>query len=167
MNMIIPYNRSAAIEYANRWALSRNPEFYDYSQIGGDCTSFVSQCVYAGSGVMNYTPDFGWYYINANDKSPSWTGVQFFYDFMTSNQGIGPFAEERHVNALLPGDVIQLANESGSFYHSLFLMAVRRTSRGRRYYVASHSQDALNRNLSTYNFQNIRGIHILGVRTDD
>lgn len=165
--MIIPYNRSAAIEYANRWALSRNPEFYDYSQIGGDCTSFVSQCVYAGSGVMNYTPDFGWYYINANDKSPSWTGVQFFYDFMTSNQGMGPFAEERPLNSLLPGDVIQLANESGSFYHSLFLVTVRRTPRGRRYYVASHSQDALNRNLSTYNFQNIRGIHILGVRTDD
>ena len=165
--MIIPYNRSAAIAYANRWALSRNPEFYDYSQIGGDCTSFVSQCVYAGSGIMNYTPDFGWYYINANDKSPSWTGVQFFYDFMTSNQGMGPFAEERPLNSLFPGDVIQLANESGSFYHSLFLVAVRRTPRGRRYYVASHSQDALNRNLSTYNFQNIRGIHILGVRTDD
>ena len=165
--MIIPYNRNAAIAYANRWALSRNPEFYDYSQIGGDCTSFVSQCVYAGSGVMNYTPDFGWYYINANDKSPSWTGVQFFYDFMTNNQGMGPFAEERPLNSLFPGDVIQLANESGSFYHSLFLVAVRRTSRGRRYYVASHSQDALNRNLSTYNFQNIRGIHILGVRTDD
>ena len=165
--MIIPYNRNAAIAYANRWALSRNPDFYDYSQIGGDCTSFVSQCVYAGSGVMNYTPDFGWYYINANDKSPSWTGVQFFYDFMTTNQGIGPFAEQRPLYALLPGDVIQLANESGSFYHSLFLLAVRRTPRGRRYYVASHSQDALNRNLSSYNFQNIRGIHILGVRTDD
>jgi len=165
--MIIPYNRNAAIAYANRWALSRNPDFYDYSQIGGDCTSFVSQCVYAGSGVMNYTPDFGWYYINANDKSPSWTGVQFFYNFMTTNQGIGPFAEQRPLYALLPGDVIQLANESGSFYHSLFLLSVRRTPRGRRYYVASHSQDALNRNLSSYNFQNIRGIHILGVRTDD
>jgi len=165
--MIIPYNRNAAINYANRWALSRNPDFYDYSQIGGDCTSFVSQCVYAGSGVMNYTPDFGWYYINANDKSPSWTGVQFFYNFMTTNQGVGPFAEERPLYTLLPGDVIQLANESGSFYHSLFLVAVRRGSRGRRYYVASHSQDALYRNLNSYNFQNIRGIHILGVRTED
>ena len=165
--MIIPYDRNTAIDYANRWALSRNPDFYDYSQIGGDCTSFVSQCVYAGSGVTNYTPDFGWYYINANDKSPSWTGVQFFYDFMTTNQGVGPFAEERPLYALLPGDVIQLANESGSFYHSLFLLAVRRGARGRRYYVASHSQDALFRNLNSYNFQNIRGIHILGVRTED
>ncbi len=165
--MIVPYNRNAAVAYANRWALARNPDFYDYAQIGGDCTNFVSQCVYAGSGVMNYTPDFGWYYINANDKSPSWTGVQFFYDFMTTNQGIGPFGEERPLYALLPGDVIQLGNESGSFYHSLFLVAVLRSPRGRRYYVAAHSQDALNRNLSSYNFQNIRGIHILGVKTDD
>ena len=74
------YNRALAVEYAKRWALSRNPEYYDYSNIGGDCTSFISQCVFAGSGVMNYTPDFGWYYIDANNKSPSWTGVNFFYN---------------------------------------------------------------------------------------
>ena len=34
----IPYNRTAAVEYANRWAYFRNPEFYDFSAIGGDCT---------------------------------------------------------------------------------------------------------------------------------
>ena len=78
----IEYNRRAAVDYANRWALSRNPAFYDYTGIGGDCTNFASQVVYAGCGVMNYTPDTGWYYIDANNKSPSWTGVQFFYDFM-------------------------------------------------------------------------------------
>ena len=32
----IPYNRTAAVEYANRWAYFRNPEFYDFSAIGGD-----------------------------------------------------------------------------------------------------------------------------------
>ena len=61
----VPYDRQSAVMYALRWALSRNPEYYSYSGIGGDCTNFVSQCVYAGSGVMNYTPDFGWYYIDA------------------------------------------------------------------------------------------------------
>ena len=78
----IDYNRRAAVAYANRWALSRNPEYFDYSGIGGDCTSFASQTVYAGTGVMNYTGDTGWYYINANDKSPSWTGVDYFYNFI-------------------------------------------------------------------------------------
>ena len=66
------------MEYAKKWALSRNPKFYDYEKIGGDCTNFASQCIYAGSGVMNNKT---WYYKNGNQKSPSWTGVEFLYDF--------------------------------------------------------------------------------------
>ena len=69
------YDRAAAVEYALTWAFRRNPAYYDFSEIGGDCTNFASQCVYAGSGVMNYTPDVGWYYINVNNRSPSWTGA--------------------------------------------------------------------------------------------
>ena len=67
-----PYDRLEAVIYAHRWAYGRNPAFYDYEEIGGDCTNYASQCIYAGTGVMNYTPTFGWYYINSNDKSPSW-----------------------------------------------------------------------------------------------
>ena len=48
------YNRDAAVAYAEKWALSRNPAFYNFSGIGGDCTNFASQCIYAGSGVMSY-----------------------------------------------------------------------------------------------------------------
>ncbi|MBO5370985.1 MAG: amidase domain-containing protein, partial [Clostridia bacterium] len=77
----IEYDRMAAVEYAKKWALSRNPIYYDYEQIGGDCTNFISQCVYAGCGVMNYNENNGWYYLDANNKSPSWSGVSFFYDF--------------------------------------------------------------------------------------
>ena len=76
------YDRNAAVRYARRWAYGRNPAFYDYEHIGGDCTNFASQCVYAGSGVMNYTKDLGWYYIDANNKAPAWTGVEYFYNFM-------------------------------------------------------------------------------------
>lgn len=67
---LLPYNRSAAVEYAHQWAFGRNPEFYDFSQIGGDCTNFASQCLYAGGGVMNFTPEFGWYYISPEDRLP-------------------------------------------------------------------------------------------------
>lgn len=42
---------------------------------GGDCTNFVSQCIFAGSGIMNHNKRTGWYYINGNKKSPSWSGV--------------------------------------------------------------------------------------------
>ena len=73
---IIPYDRKAAVRYAHQWAFSRNPAFYDYEELGGDCTNFASQCLYAGTGVMNFTPTFGWYYIDANQKAPAWTGVE-------------------------------------------------------------------------------------------
>ena len=63
MIQLLPYNRRAAVAYAHKWAYTRNPAFYDFSEIGGDCTNFASQCLYAGTGIMNFTPDFGWYYM--------------------------------------------------------------------------------------------------------
>ncbi len=159
----IGYNRRAAVQYALRWALSRNPQYYDFADLGGDCTSFASQCVYAGCGVMNYTPTFGWYYIDGNDKSPSWSGVEYFYNFMTDNSGVGPYAEERPLEGLEVGDIIQLGN-GNRFYHTLVLTAIRTGFRGRSYYICAHNYDAYQRNLSTYRYSDIRGIHILGAR---
>lgn len=36
------YNREKAVEYAQKWALSRNPQFYDFDSLGGDCTNVGS-----------------------------------------------------------------------------------------------------------------------------
>ena len=49
----IGYQREAVLEYAKRWAKGRNPRYLDFEHMGGDCTNFASQCIYAGSGVMN------------------------------------------------------------------------------------------------------------------
>ena len=94
MLSVQPYDRVAAVAYAHRWAFSRNPRFYDYEEIGGDCTNFASQCLYAGSRVMNYTPVYGWYYINANEKAPAWTGVEYFrfYPAQFQRRGLWPYA---------------------------------------------------------------------------
>ena len=163
----IEYNRQDAVNYANRWALSRNPAYYDYSNIGGDCTNFASQVLYAGTGVMNYNSENGWYYIDANNKSPSWTGVNFFYNFIVNNDGLGPFGEETSLSGLLPGDFIQLGDTMGNFYHTLVITDIVRLGRRRVYYVAAHSMDAYRRNLLSYDFENYRGIHILGARIED
>ena len=69
------YDVQKATLYAKTWALSRNPQFYNFDKLGGDCTNFVSQCIYAGCGVMNFTKDIGWYYKSLNDRSASWCGV--------------------------------------------------------------------------------------------
>ena len=114
----LAYNRDRAVEYARRWALDRNPLFIDFTGGGGDCTNFVSQCILAGSCVMNFTPDFGWYFISSADRAPAWTGVEFFYDFMTGapafserNGGVGPYGFEIQRREVLPGDAVQLADE--------------------------------------------------------
>ena len=156
----IPYDRGAAVDYARRWALSRNPAFYDFSDIGGDCTNFVSQCIYAGAGVMNYTKDTGWYYISSSDRTPSWTGVEYLYDFLINNNSVGPYAIEVPQYEADIGDVIQLGRADGDFYHSLLIVSTYPMI-----LVASHSYDALDRPLYSYNYYAARFLHIEGVRT--
>ena len=170
MLVTIEYRREDAVEYARRWAFSRNPLFENYTGIGGDCTNFVSQAIYAGSCLMNYTPTFGWYYLSPANRAAAWTGVEYFYNFMTSNTSVGPFAEETDADGLLPGDVIQPARmgtgeageENCTFYHSLLVTG----SDENGYLVAAHSDDALDRPLSTYRYNTARFLHIRGVRLE-
>ena len=160
---IIKYDRTAAVAYARRWAFGRNPAYYNFNNIGGDCTNFASQCIYAGAGVMNYTPTFGWYYVSVNNRSPSWTGVEYLYNFLVNNDGAGPFAEQVTLDKVESGDIIQLGTATGDFYHSPVVVSVANG----QILVAAHTYDALNRPLSSYRFAQARGIHILGVRKEE
>lgn len=154
------YNRENALQYVRTWAFSRNPLFYNYTGQGGDCTNFVSQALLAGSCQMNYTPTFGWYYIDSNMRTASWTGVEFFYDFITGNRGVGPYGIEVSEDGVEVGDVVQLAN-GGDYYHTLFVSGFGDDG---GILVAAHSDDALDRPLSSYNYESARFIHIAGVR---
>lgn len=160
---MLPYDRAAAVAYAHKWAYGRNPAYYDYEQIGGDCTNFASQCLYQGTGVMNFTPTYGWYYIDANQKAPAWSGVQYFYNFMT-RRGIspGPVAVVAGLNDMLPGDFVQLRFQPGEFAHTPVIVEVGVPATLENTLVAAHSYDADWRPLSTYAFQEIRFLHILG-----
>jgi len=161
MLITLPYNRSNALAYARRWALSRNPLFSNFSGIGGDCTNFVSQCIYAGCCVMNFTPTFGWYYISPQNRAPAWSGVEFFYNFMTGNDMVGPYATETYAGGLQVGDVIQLGDGAGDFYHTLFVTGFS----GGTYLIAAHSDDYLDRPLDSYDYSAARYLHIEGIRT--
>ncbi len=156
----IPYNRAAAVAYARRWALGRNPAYYDFEEIGGDCTNFASQCIYAGAGVMNYTPETGWYYISVNDRAAAWTGVEYLYNFLINNRSVGPYGHRVSQQEIQPGDIVQLGRRDGSFYHTPVILSVRP-----QILVAAHTYDALDRPLSSYNYDQVRFIHIDGVRT--
>ena len=163
------YNRARAVRYAKEWALRRNPLFIDFTGRGGDCTNFVSQALYAGTCQMNFTADFGWYFISPEDRAPAWTSVEYFYDFITGerqfitrNGGIGPFGIETDAAGVFEGDVVQLADSSGDFYHTLMITGFS----GGQTLVSAHSNDALDKPLSEYNFADLRYIHIEGVRME-
>ena len=117
---------------------------------------------------MNYTPTFGWYYVSLDDRSPSWTGVQFFYNFITENKDVGPYGKEVTADEIEVGDVIQLGNDQDGFYHTLLVVGFE----GEDPLVAAQTDDAFARPLSTYTYDFSRYIKILGVRlnvdiTDD
>jgi hypothetical protein len=153
------YDRAAATAYAREWALGRNPAYYNFDDLGGDCTNFASQCLYAGAGIMNDTPTFGWYYRTLNDRSPSWTSVEYLYDFLINNQGRGPYASQVTEDAIRPGDLIQLGRTDGSYYHTLVVLVTAPSI-----LIAAHSNDALNRPLISYRYDRARFLHIEGVR---
>jgi hypothetical protein len=155
-----PYLRERAVSYARKYAFGQNPIFGNFRGIGGNCTNFVSQCIYAGSCTMNYTPTFGWYYISLDDRSPSWTGVQFFYNFMIDNKDVGPYGREASLDEMEIGDVIQLGNNQDGFYHTLLIVGFE----GEDPLVAAQTDDAFGRPLSTYTYDFSRFIKILGVR---
>ena len=140
----LPYQRDQALEYARIWAFKRNPAYLDFENLGGDCTNYASQCIYAGSNVMNPTPIYGWYYYSSSNRAPAWTGVRFLYQFLTTN----------------PGDIVQLGTSAGVFYHSPIIVG---KSNG-EIYVAAHTYDAYMRPLSTYDYNQARFLHIQGVR---
>ena len=150
--------------YAERYAFSQNPVFASFVGFGGNCTNFVSQCIYAGGCVMNYKPTFGWYYINANDKAPSWTGVEYLYRFLTrGKQSIGPIGRECSIEEVLPGDIVQLRFSGDSFQHSPVVVYAENPRSPADILVAAHSQDADNRPLNTYEYLEARYIHIQGI----
>ena len=169
MIVIKPYDRERAVEYARRWALSRNPLFYDFTGGGGNCTNFVSQSVLAGALTMNPTETFGWYYASLDDRSPSWTGVREFYEFMCGlgdfppkQERIGPFCNEVMREMVQIGDVIQLGNARGEFYHSLLISGFEDGD----ILICAQSNDALDRPLSSYRYATARFLHVVGVNVE-
>ena len=157
------YNRQRAAGYARRWAFGRNPAYYDFSYLGGDCTNFASQCIFAGAGVMNYTPTLGWFYRSANDRTPSWTGVEQLYNFLTSNRGRGPQGRVVPLSEIRAGDIVQLQlDNTPRFDHAPVVVDAGRGTPD-TVLVAAHTIDSLDRPLSTYRYRALRPIHIFNV----
>ena len=116
---------------------------------------------------MNDTPTFGWYILSADDRAPAWSGVKEFFDFMTGSGDFppvllrrGPFGYVTTRDYARVGDVVQLADSEGRFYHTLMITDI---SPEGEIFVSAHTNDALDRPLSSYRYAFERIIHIVGV----
>ena len=141
------YDREKAILYAHKWAYGRNPEYYNFDLLGGDCTNFISQCLFAGFGTMHRQ----WYYRSLNDRTPSWSGVEFLYEFLIENK----FANEMPLQNAIAGDIIQLSFDGEKYGHSLFVVEA-----DKNIHIATHTLDCDMRPLDTYTYNKCRLLHI-------
>lgn len=157
---LIQYNRKNVAAYAEKWAFKRNEKYLNFDGMGGDCTSFASQCLYAGVDVMNYTKDIGWYYNSPNDRAAAWSGAEYFKKFLLNNNTIGPIAAALSVNQLDIGDFISLSNGT-EYYHTLVVTGFSENIP----LVAAHTDDSYMRKLDTYHYDSALGLHIIGANT--
>lgn len=157
--MIKAYNRQKAVEYAHLFAYNRNPDYYNFDSLGGDCTNFVSQCVYAGSLTMNVSIN-GWYYNSVNDRAPAWTAADFFYDFFVNNEGRGPFAIKINSFEAMPGDVVILQRLNGDLFHSVIISKIVNGN----IFVCSHTRDGADIPLENFFYSTAHYLHIQGVK---
>jgi hypothetical protein len=166
------FNRTKALQYAVKWALNRNPDFKDHSSDaggGGDCTNFVSQCMWAGGWPMirsmlswsgPISIDHLWFggpYVMgspASGDSRTWAGAQNFADFIVDTHRASPCKR----NDLAVGDIVGLQVE-GDMKHMMIVTTVvplpHSAPHGDRtdVYVSGHSRDFLNQRLSNIEFR--------------
>lgn len=76
------------------------------------------------------------------------------------NRSAGPWAEESDLSRAEPGDLVQLGNGSGHFYHTPVVVSAGPGG----IFVAAHTFDAWMRPLESYSFAEIRLLHIRGAR---
>ena len=156
------YDRIKAVQYAQEWWNKRNPKYYNFDRIGGDCTNFVSQCLFHGGIEMNYNKN-GWFYKSISSRAPSWTGVDEFYSFLITNKSkFGAKAREVSIEQIEVGDIIQLDQRGARFNHTLLVTYINRYPSIDNIFIACHTADAFNKKLSEYVFKRIRFLKIDG-----
>lgn len=154
------YNRAKAVEYAKKWAFSFNEEYYNFTHLGGDCTNFVSQCLFAGGLKMDVRSD-GWYYMSLSDRAPAWTGVEEFWNYgVKNNKTSGFILAECDKSEAEIGDVVQLFNGE-RYYHTVIITRVERSDGENRLFVAAHDNAAFDKPLYTYGAYSYRYAKLL------
>ena len=174
-----PYNRSGAVVYAHRWATAappyNHPPYDDFTNLGGDCTNFVSQAIHEGGNApMVYYSDcgencvgtLGWFYVDVNHRANAWNNVTALHDFINQylvwpRPGIddpdgpgGPEGCDVSKDSAHHGDIIQYEWEGGAVWdHSVIIVDSLDMGNGDMYHlVAGHTPDVDNYPFNLFNY---------------
>ena len=160
------YNRSKAASYARTYAMSYNPNYpnYGYPNGNGDCTNFVSQCVYDGGMPMKVGSTDAYWYYNSSGRSPSWAGADYFMRHWTKVRSSSYYGRAYEVRIytkdyimnnkatfgsfLSIGDIVQVLNETDSKASHSIIVSEKTNNTTINY--CAHSNNALNQNI--FNF---------------
>lgn len=120
------YNRSKAVSYArNNVGKSVISGFANFESMGGDCTNFVSACLFNGGIPMDRTGSNQWYYTSMSKRAPSWTGAEYLRRYLVGNNSssstsnTGLYAGRTTLSSVREGDVVQ--NSKTNPGHSMFI----------------------------------------------
>ena len=163
------YNANNAVAYANTYVFSPNPNYFNIEGIGGDCTNFASQVLNEGGGIPEHFGYHGynncWFYTSSSNRSTSWAGADYLYDYMHSNNSMINF-NDSNWSSVTRGDLIQVTYDGVNMGHSMIVTSIVYSSSGRsdllvtyRSTTNNHKKDIL---LSTRGSEDQRFMHILG-----
>ena len=141
------FNIEKACTYAETFALTSNPEYFSYDNIGGDCTNFASQILHAGGLSTNSV----W-----KPYSNAWLRVEELYSYLMNNK----LAYKTTYAKFSRGTLIQFNTPKlGHFFHTGFI--THELSNG-EYLYCCHSYNKLNYPLSQIYpvlYPEIRGVN--------
>lgn len=157
-----PYDREAALSYADQYALDRNGEWPDYTGAGGNCQNYVSQCLLAGGIPMDLSGPqvWKWYGSTPSDseaaagRSGSWTGVDQFVAYAGENTGFGLAAEvDAPYFSGQPGDLLEMGT-AGNWRHTVIIRSLVTDGQGETvdYLVNSNTSDMRSYPASLYGY---------------
>lgn len=100
-----PYDREAAVAYADQWAQKRNPE---YANLESNCTNFVSQVLVAGGKRMDtpkapepgvriryHTDQKRWYSTSIHTKKERWREFSVSTSFCRTSDFVEYWTRQR------------------------------------------------------------------------
>ena len=165
------YDREKAVAYADQYHHERNPLWYNFTDEGGNCQNYASQCMLEGGIEMDYYGDEQWKcYVEDPDYEPeineeetahgrtrSWVNVGYFYNYAKWNEDRGLVADANvNLNYAQPGDIILVGNEGPA--HTVIVSKVVNG----HILVDSNSIDMKDYPIEAYTYTGIMLIKILG-----